>query len=77
MTSGDRGATQDDIIKAGNLDPTGRDVAPMLARIRRKTGTRSQMVRRERVTVYIFDDEVESDAQTSVGRRPARPPARR
>jgi hypothetical protein len=35
------------------------------------------MVRRESVTVYVFDDDVEIDHEKSVGRRPARPPARR
>ena len=77
MTSGNRGVTQDDIIKAGNLDPAGRDFAPMLARIKGKTGTRGQMVRRESVTVYIFDDEVEVDAQSGVGQSTAHPSARR
>jgi hypothetical protein len=77
MTSGSRGVTQDEIIRAGNLDPAGRDFAPMLARIKGKTGTRGQMVRRESVTVYIFDDDVEIGDEKSVGRRRARTPARR
>jgi hypothetical protein len=77
MTSGNRGVTRDDIIQAGNLDPAGRDFAPLLARIKGKTGWRGQMVRRESVTVYVFDDDVEIDDQKSVSRRPARPPARR
>ncbi|MDQ1494317.1 MAG: hypothetical protein QOG69_800, partial [Actinomycetota bacterium] len=77
MTSGNRGVTRDDIITAGSLDPSGRDFAPLLARIKRKTGWRGQMVRRESVTVYVFDDDVEIDHEKSVGRRPARPPARR
>jgi hypothetical protein len=77
MTSGSRGVTRDDIITAGNLDPSGRDFAPLLARIKRKTGWRGQLVRRESVTVYVFDDDVEIDHEKGVGRRPARPPARR
>jgi hypothetical protein len=77
MTSGNRGVTRDDIIRAGNLDPAGREFAPLLARIKGKTGWRGPMVRRESVTVYVFDDDVEIDDQESVGRRPARPPARR
>ena len=77
MTSGNRGVTQDDIIKAGNLDPAGRDLAPMLTRIRFKTGTRGQMVRRELQTVYIFDDGVDTNAPTSGDRRPTHPPAHR
>jgi hypothetical protein len=77
MTSGNRGVTRDDIIRAGNLDPAGREFAPLLARIKGKTGWRGPMVRRESVTVYVFDDRVEIDDQISVGRPPARPPARR
>jgi hypothetical protein len=79
MIGGDRGVTQDDIIKAGNLDPDGRDVAATLARIRRKTGTkgRGQMVRRERVTLYVFDDDVETGAPQTASRRSTRPHVRR
>jgi DNA-binding response OmpR family regulator len=79
MTGGSRGVTQDDIIKAGNLDPAGRDVAATLARIRRKTGTkgRGQMVRRERVTLYVFDDDVAAGAPEAAGRRSTRPHVRR
>ena len=54
--------------------------APMLlARIRRKDRNEgSQMVRREGVTVYIFDDDVESDARAAaVNVRAAGPPVRR
>jgi len=79
MTSGSRGVTEDDVIKAGNLDPTGRDVAATLARIRRKTGTtgRGQMVRRERVTLYVFDDDAEAGAPEAASRRSTRPHVRR